>query len=482
MRTIEQSGRDLREGRTTSVELVNESIARADRLDPIVGAFTQRFDDEARAAAHALDAELARGVDRGPLHGVPIGVKDIIATREAGSTAQSRVPVPEWDAGRDALVVHRLRAVGAVVLGKMSTMEFAGGVLAPDNPFPTPRNPWDHSRWPGGSSSGSGSGVAAGMVLGALGTDTGGSVRSPAAMCGVTGFKPSAEAVPRDGVMPTAWSYDTVGPVARSAWDCAALFEAMADRRVLDALGDSHPSQVQIAGLRVGVERTLVASFPSADLLLACSLDAAVAELAALGADVREIEVPHLRDLAQVTMLQSAAQAYAWHRDSLREHWGLYGLSLKRNLITGLMLSAGDMVQLDRARAVARRDVAALFADLDVMVMPTAPWGAPELSQVGHLDELADAVAFTAVWNAVGYPAISVPIGLGGGGLPLGMQVIAPPSHDARVLAVAHAYQRRTDWHLAVPRGSVSARGMAAPAALAGTGPWHEGCSGEGSG
>lgn len=218
---------DLREGTVTSAALVEAALAGAEALDGQLGLFLARFDNAARTAAHERDEELAGGHDRGPLHGVPIVVKDIIATIEGPTTAQSRVLDAGWGAGIDAAVVSRLRAAGAVILGKTTTMEFAIGYPDPAKGFPVPRNPWDPERWTGGSSSGTAAAVAAGVAPAGLGTDTGGSVRLPAAYCGITGFKATYGAVPKSGVVPLGYSVDHVGPMARSVEDCAALLDVL---------------------------------------------------------------------------------------------------------------------------------------------------------------------------------------------------------------------------------------------------------------
>ncbi|HXZ85567.1 MAG TPA: amidase, partial [Myxococcota bacterium] len=215
--TLESLGARLRAGERSSVALVQDCLRSADALDARLGTYLARFDAAALESAAALDAELAAGHDRGPLHGIPLGIKDILAAREGPTTAQSLVLDPLWGAGRDARVVERLRAAGAVILGKTTTMEFAIGEPDREKPFPLPRNPWDLERSPGGSSSGTGNGVAAGLFPAGLGTDTGGSVRIPASFCGVSGHRPTFGLVPKTGCVPLGFSYDSIGPLARSA-------------------------------------------------------------------------------------------------------------------------------------------------------------------------------------------------------------------------------------------------------------------------
>src|SRR6201996_8451879 len=225
--TLTDAAVGIREGRTTSVELTELALRMADALDQELGVYLCRFDDYALDRAAAADRDLANGVDLGLLHGIPIGLKDIIAMAEGPTTAQSLVLDEAWGRGRDAIVTERLKAAGAVITGKLTAMEFAIGAPDLEKPFPVPRNPWDPERWAGGSSSGAGSAVAGGLVLGAIGTDTGGSIRCPAAFCGVSGLLPTFGRVPNAGCVPLGYSLDHIGPLARSARDCGAILGAI---------------------------------------------------------------------------------------------------------------------------------------------------------------------------------------------------------------------------------------------------------------
>src|SRR5690349_12603695 len=226
--TVEAAAAALRTGELTSGALTAACLARADALDPDLGTYLARFDDAALAAAAAADADLSAGVDRGPMQGIPVGMKDILAMPEGPTTAQSLVLDPAWGAGKEGPVVRRLKDAGAVITGKVTTMEFACGMPDFDKPFPIPRNPWDTSTWPGGSSSGTGNGIAAGMFLAGIGTDTGGSIRIPAAFCGTSGLMPTFGRVPKSGCVPLGFTLDHIGPLARSARDCAAMLGVIA--------------------------------------------------------------------------------------------------------------------------------------------------------------------------------------------------------------------------------------------------------------
>ncbi|MCW0213659.1 MAG: amidase [Pseudonocardia sp.] len=453
--TITDAAAALRTGETTSVALTEAVIAVADAHDGELGVFLARYTDTALAAAAKADAELAAGIDLGPLHGIPLGIKDIIATDEGETTAQSLVLDRSWGDMGDAPVVARLRAAGAVITGKTTTMEYAIGTPDPDKPFPIPRNPWSTEHWTGGSSSGTGGGVAAGMFLGGLGTDTGGSIRFPATNCGITGMKQTFGRVPKYGCVPLGYSFDHIGPMARSAQDCAAMLAVLAGHDPRDATSVDRPVDDYLGGLtgslegvRIGVDPLLTHSSQNVPELTAV-LDAAVAELRAAGAVVSTVELPLYAELKTVTMVGLAAEAYAYHRPDLQSRWFDYGAGTRMAVATGALVPAGDYVQMQRVRRVGKRKVAELFADVDLIVTPTSACGAAPLAKL-TFDDIIDAL-HTPYWNAMGNPAMSVPMGFTTDGLPLGLQIVGRPFEEAAVFAAGHAYQQRTDWHLRAP-------------------------------
>src|SRR5579859_7957822 len=307
--SVQEAAARLRTGELTSVELTAAVYQRADEFDARVGTYLARFDDQALGTAALADKELAAGVDRGPLHGIPVGVKDILAAREGPTTAQSLILDPAWGAGKDAPIVKRLRDAGAVITGKLTTMEFAIGMPDPTKPFPIPRNPWDLRTWPGGSSSGTGSGIAAGMFLAGIGTDTGGSIRIPAAFCGVSGLMPTFGRVPKSGCTPLGYSLDHVGPLARSAWDCAAMLGVLAgydpsDPDCADVAVPSYVDQLDgsLAGLRLGVVREN--HFPAdGDPALPGAFEAALKALESLGATLVEVTLPLYPEMSVAMMV-----------------------------------------------------------------------------------------------------------------------------------------------------------------------------------
>lgn len=464
----------LRSGATTSAQLVEAALACADRHDAQLGVFLRRFDESALAAAQAADDERRHRVDRGPLHGIPVAVKDVLAAREGPTTAQSEVlPRDHWT-GVDSTAVARLRDAGAIVVGKTTTMEFAVGYPGLDTPFPLPRNPWDTARWAGGSSSGSASGVAAGIVLGAVGTDTGGSIRCPAAFCGVAGMKPSYGLVPTTGCYPLAPSMDHVGPLARGSADLAALMDALTGdsgsagpgrfARVLDQQPDRW---------RVGVLAHVAADGGCDDTKAA--FDAAVTVWEGLGSDVVEVRLPLGPEVAAAASLVLAVEGLTTHLLGLRTSWERYFATTRDHLLVGGAFDAIDYVAAQRLRDSARAALRVLFESVDVIVGPTITGPAPTFAAIARdgIGAVMGGRGHTNYWNAVGNPVVAAPMGFTPDGLPLSMQIAAPLGADERALQALHAYESMTAWHhreptpreavaTASPPGAVPAR-TAAP-------------------
>lgn len=439
----------LEAGELTAVDLVDACVAVADAHDARLGVFLTTTFDTAREAAARSDERRAAGAALGPLDGVPLVIKDIVLTEDAPTTGQSLLR--DRVATGDATVSARLRASGAPLLGKTSTMEFALGFPDAGGPFPLPRNPWDDTRWSGGSSSGTASAVAAGMALGGVGTDTAGSIRMPAAWCGITGHMPTYGLVPRTGVFPMAWSLDHVGPLARTAEDCALLLAAMAGP---DGVDDTVPPDVafappsgpaDLAGLRVGVALDpLERSVPGVRDRVAEAVDV----LARAGADVREVRLPHYTEGEDATMLGVAAESLAYHHREATTRWSEFGAVTRAAFLAGLLVTGADLMQSFRVRRHLQDELTAVFADHDVVVGPTGAGPAPFADHM-DFDELV-ALLQTKYWNATGHPALSVPMGLVDG-LPVGLQIAGRAFDDARVLAVGGAFQALTDHHLARP-------------------------------
>ncbi|MCU1665522.1 MAG: Aspartyl-tRNA(Asn)/glutamyl-tRNA(Gln) amidotransferase subunit [Pseudonocardia sp.] len=455
--TIADAAVAMRDGTTTSVAITQEILDRTATLNPALGAYVEVTADAALEQAAAADAALADGIDHGPLQGIPLAIKDIIAMREAPTTANSRVLDPEWGKGTDAPVVARLRAAGAVFVGKATTSEFALGLPDPDKGFPIPHNPWNVAHTPAGSSSGTGVAVSAGLALGGLGTDTGGSVRGPASVNGHTGLKVTFGRVPKSGVVPLGFSLDSIGPMARSAYDCALLLEVMAGYDASDPNAADVPvpkySELlsgDIAGLEIGLPIPYFFEHEKLDPEMKEAVLGAVKQLVDLGARSEEFELPYANEAKDANHIIMVAEAYAYHRNDLVNRWTDYGYATRPTLARGAFYTAGDVAQAQRFRMMWSRLVARAFEKYDVMITPSAPAPAEKASEMTVSRRLLTP-NYTGHWNLTGLPAVAVPVGFSTAGLPLSMQVIGKPFAEATVLKVADALQRITDWHLAVP-------------------------------
>jgi aspartyl-tRNA(Asn)/glutamyl-tRNA(Gln) amidotransferase subunit A len=449
--TITTAAAKLRYGSLTSVGLLRAVSARADKLDAAMGTYIVRTDDAALAAATRADEELAAGLDRGLLHGIPIGIKDIISTADAPATAQSLVLRPEFVAQGDAVVVARLRAAGAVLTGKLTTMEYAIGCPDPSKGFPTPRNPFNLDYYPGGSSSGTGSGVAAGMFLGGLGTDTGGSIRIPAAWCGISGMKQTFGRVPKSGCVPLGFSYDHIGPMTRSARDAAAMLGVLAGHDESDACSVDRPVDDYVGaltgtmeGLRVGVDLSFL-DWENCDPDTAALTRAAVEVFVQAGAQVSEFRLP-LWDEMTTAMLMGLSESFAYHRNDLQQRWDDYGIHTRLAVGRGVLATAADFVQAQRVRRAGLRALEQVYQRFDLVVMPTVLAGPPKVDGLTFADLMA--TILTGYWNATGYPTISIPMGLTSAGLPVGLQVSGRPFDEGTVFQAADAFQLRTNHHL----------------------------------
>jgi aspartyl-tRNA(Asn)/glutamyl-tRNA(Gln) amidotransferase subunit A len=458
--SVEEAASALRDGAFTSVELTEACLARADDFDPHVGTYLARFDDAALAAAAVADEEMAAGIDRGPLQGIPFGMKDILAMPEGPTTANSLVLDPEWGAGKEGPVVRRLKAAGAVITGKVVTSEFAIGSPDASKPFPIPHNPWDLATTPGGSSAGTGNGVASGFFLAGIGTDTGGSIRIPAAFCGVSGLMPTFGRVPKSGCVPLGFTLDHIGPLARSAWDCATVLQAIAgydpsdpnsvDRPVPDYFGTIDDG---VAGLRIGVVHDAHFAEGSDPAALE-AFDDSLAELAALGAELVDVSIPYYREVNAACMVTMLSEAFAYHRNDMQARWNDYYERTRSMLSWGALMQGQDYVQAQRVRRDGQHALQGVLADVDVIATPTASIGAPLESNFAASDnaftELMQMV-HTFYWDAMGNPVLVVPMGFTESGLPLSLQLAGHPFAEATLLRTGRAYQSVTNWHACVP-------------------------------
>jgi aspartyl-tRNA(Asn)/glutamyl-tRNA(Gln) amidotransferase subunit A len=438
-RTLTAAATELRAGALSSRALFEEGLLRARGHDDDLGSYVTRFDGAAARAADSADAMFAAGIDHGPLQGIPIGIKDNLIVADGPTTAQSTA-MPDTPRV-DAEAVRRLRAAGAVITGKLTLMEFATGLPDPEDcRFPTPRNPWDRERWSGGSSSGSAAAVSAEFVLGALGTDTGGSIRNPAAFCGVTGFKPTYGSVSRTGMVPLAPSMDCVGPIARTADDCAVILSVIAPE-----LPRGGRWQRSLAGLVVGVDRAGMVDIVGAEPGVVRAFDKALAVLRSAGAVVVDIEIPHLHVLRFVMRLLIDSERLALHLVNLHERWDNYSPTFRTKVRRGVFASAPELAKAHLVRADARNRVDRLLDTVDVIASPTSLYTAPLVArlQTDNRPELQ----MTPPWSVLGHPAVSIPMGFADNGMPVGLQLAGRRGDDHGVLDIAAVFQQRTGWH-----------------------------------
>lgn len=438
----------------SAVELLDSTLERLHRTEPLVHAYVTLMADSARREAATADDELGRGIWRGPLHGIPVGVKDLLYTEGVATQAGSRV-LEGFVPGHDATVVKRLKEGGAVIVGKTVTHEFAYGQDVP----PT-RNPWKIDCYPGGSSAGSGVSVAIGSAFGAIGTDTGGSIRVPAAVDGVVGLKPTYGRVSKYGVVPMSPTLDTVGPLTRTAEDCALMLGVIAghDRHDSGSIDEPVPQYAAelangINGLRLGIDRDFFFYSHVAPDVRA-SAEAAIRQLAALGVEVVDIKLPELEAASSVGMAVLLADTSEWHHRLLRSHGDKYVPATRIMLELGELVLGAQYVHAQRARAALRARLRSSFAKyrLDGLVGPTLPNTTMPVDKLS-VDLTGEGETALSTFlhhcffgNVFGIPAISFPCGFGDG-LPIGLQVYGRPFQESILFRVAHAYQQVSDWH-----------------------------------
>ncbi len=455
--TVASAGKALRAREISSTELTTQLLAKVKALNPALGAFITVTEESALAEAAAADALFGKGVDKGPLQGIPYGTKDIIATVNAPTTANSNILDRAWGHGYDATVITRMREQGAVGLGKLVLSEFAIGLPDPAMGFPVPKNPWNVDHSAGGSSSGTGVAVASGMILCGFGTDTGGSIRGPAAYNGHSGLKATFGRVSKTGCVPLGYSLDNIGPMARSVEDCALMLQVIAgydpaDPCSVDVRVPDYGAAMtgSVAGLRVGVPTAYFFDAPGLIPEVKTAVLAAIDKLKSVGAIVRELAIPHAEEAKDANAIIMFSEACAYHRTDLQERYNMYGKFTAPMLVRGVLYSGADCIQASRFRTYFQREVAKAMADVDILVTPTAPFTAPRRDEMTPESRLLDP-GFLGQWNLTGLPALAIPCGFSNDNMPISMQFIGKPFDEPAVLRAGDAYQRLTDWHLRVP-------------------------------
>ena len=433
------------------VEYVRSLVDRITRLDPRVNAFLLFTPETALGAARESEKRLMAANSLGPLDGVPFAVKDVIDINGIPTTAQSQI-LRENTAHADATVVSRMRAAGAISFGKLALEEFGIGSPLDSLPWPPARNPWDLQRTPGGSSSGSGAALAAGFVPFTLGTDTGGSTRCPAAMCGVVGMKPTYGRIPDAGVVSLASSLDHVGVMSRTVEDNALLLHTLATApgdapgSNLSAFTSIDSSRPDLHCMRVGVIRHFYARDITASEETINAIESAVAMCGNLGAAVREIETQPLATYRRCGETILLAEAYAFHRDWLEKRGSEYGANCRQTLLRGAAITPADYLKALQRRDQLREELASVFHSVDVLLTDVSPAPAWHLNDSPAAETLGD-FSMRIAFNITGNPAMAIPVGFTNQGLPLSMQIIGKPNDEETVYRVGRAYQNATAWH-----------------------------------
>jgi aspartyl-tRNA(Asn)/glutamyl-tRNA(Gln) amidotransferase subunit A len=459
---LAEAARLVRARKVSPVELVEASLARIRAHDGVLKSFITVFEEQALQVARAAEMLSAAGHELGPLHGVPLALKDNVALRGSRTTAGSKL-LADWLPEADATVATRLRQAGALFIGKTNMHEFAWGGTSANPHYGAVRNPWDTDRFPAGSSGGSAVAVAARLCFGAIGTDTGGSIRLPSAINGIVGLRPTYGRVSNHGVIPLAWSMDTVGPMARSVEDCALMFGAIAGFDPKDAASAPRAADDYLQDLEGGCRHLRIGIVPGyffehLQAPVHDAVQAAIATFVELGAQVVEVDIGHIHGNISAQLTIESAEPSTYHQRSLRERPGDYGDDVRTLLEAGEMLLATHYLQAQRYRALLRAEFLEAFRRVDVFVCPSLPFAATRIGETsveiepGRPEDMLSAIMqFTGVASLTGLPSLNVPCGFDPDGLPIGMQLIGRPFAEAALLRAGHAFQQATDFHRRAP-------------------------------
>jgi aspartyl-tRNA(Asn)/glutamyl-tRNA(Gln) amidotransferase subunit A len=455
--TIAEAADLLARREIAAVELTEAHLRRIDAHDTHLNSFITVTSDHALTQARAADAELTRGVRRGPLHGIPLALKDLYDTAGIRTTAGStffadRIP------DTDARAVTLLYQAGAVLLGKLNMHEWALGVTNINPHYGPSRNPWDPSRITGGSSGGAAAALAAGLCMGALGSDTGGSIRIPSSLCGIVGLKPTFGRVSLQGVIPLSWNLDHAGPMARTVTDAALLLQTIAGYDPDDPVSVALPVDNLLATLDAGVTGWRIAlatdaHFGEADPEVISAVRRAATVFEELGARVEAVDLSQGREAAQMNALMTTSDAAAFHRDRLRDHPHRFGADVLARMERGAQFTSTEYILARRFQSEWRRRLERLFEQFDLLLTPATPITAPVIEGLDAIEAARQLTRCTAPFNLAGLPALSVPCGLSAAGLPIGLQIVAAPWNEARVLRAGRAFENATQWHRQTPPG-----------------------------
>ena len=450
--TIAEAAEAISSRELSATELTESLLKRVEAWQPHLDAFITLTKDHALEQARTADAEVAVGRYRGPLHGIPFGLKDIYGTAGILTTAHSKIleaNVPT----EDCAPVERLYAAGAILLGKLATHEFAHGGPAFDLPWPPARNPWNPAHFTGGSSSGSGAAVAAGLVLGAMGSDTGGSVRNPASLCGTVGLKPTYGVISRYGVIPNSYTFDACGPLTWTVEDCAVMLQALAGYDHRDSSSADRPApdyrsalDGDLRGLRVGVVRHFWEEDLPANDEVKAAMEAALTVLADLGASLEDVRMRPMQDYCDVKIVIAESELFALHHQNFMTRPGDFCVDFLGRSLPAVLFNGSDYVHAQRERQIMLGEMDDIYERFDLLVSPSQYGPAPLLTGFNTISYFWKTPTITTPFSVTGSPAISVCMGFSDSGLPLGLQIAGRPFEDARVLQTAHAYEQATPW------------------------------------
>ncbi len=450
--SISEAAQMLRRHEVSAFELTQACLDRIEKIDPRINSFITVTGELALEQAELADVELAAGKDRGPLQGIPVALKDLYMTNGIRTTAHSKV-LQDWVPDQDATTTHKLREAGAVLVGKLAMHEFAFGAPVFDTPFPPARNPWNVDHVTGGSSTGSGAALAAGLCFGSLGSDSGGSVRNPASQCGIVGLKATYGRVSRHGLIPLGWSVDHAGPMARTVGDTALLLQAIAGPDSNDPASANEPVPNfssglgdGVRGLRFGVPRQWLDEGAGTAPDVREAFESALEVLRSLGARIEDVDsAPFIESRPANTMILTA-EAYAIHELTLQTRPQDLSKHLRTRLREGAFISAADYIQAQRARTTITDQIQTILTEHDAILSPTTPGPGEAFDDFGK--EVRYSVpSFTIPGNLTGLPAISVPCGFTPEGLPIGLQIAGRAFDEASILRIAHAFEEATPWN-----------------------------------
>jgi aspartyl-tRNA(Asn)/glutamyl-tRNA(Gln) amidotransferase subunit A len=454
-------GRLIQKGELSPVEIVEAHLARIEATEPVLNSFITLLADQARQAARQAESQIQAGRYLGPLHGVPVGLKDLFNTGGVRTTSGSRI-FDNFIPTEDCTVATRFRQAGAILMGKLNMHQFAYGPTGENDDYGHMHNPWNPERITGGSSGGSGSATAAGQCTITMGSDTGGSVRIPAALCGIVGLKPTYGLVSRAGLTPLAWCLDHPGPMVRTVEDVALTMNVIAgyDPKDVASARVEVPDYTaaltgDVRGLRIGIIKEYFDA--PVDPEVAQAVREALGVLEGQGAIISEISFPMFDEAQAISGTILMAEASAYHRDLLAQDGDKLNPPVRLRLEAGLFITAADYIRAQQGRALFNARMMELFESVDLLAGPTEPITAPPIlansvfAGETRMGTVAALTQYTRPYNITGTPAISVPCGLSSANLPIGLQLAGRPFDEPTVLRAAHAYEQATQWHTLRP-------------------------------